>query len=213
MMKIDRSNKTMIVFGITLISTFVFIQMFVFTCTGPDKFFFPSTIIFGLLLTSMLITVHKNPGYVLKSKDINFLKLNQYFDPSYLCPRCEILKPQNSRHCYVCNKCVERFDHHCQWLNNCVGISNHGFFFTFLIMIWIYLTLVTSACFYGIIVIIKGQLKESLQTSTSILVLFNINIREIAFLTTIIFVLVLSFMFFLPITNLVYNNFLNFMSN
>ncbi|KAJ0454161.1 putative protein S-acyltransferase [Helianthus annuus] len=35
--------------------------------------------------------------------------------------------------CRVCDKCVDRFDHHCRWLNNCVGKKNYKKFFTLMI--------------------------------------------------------------------------------
>lgn len=59
------------------------------------------------------------------------------YEASSLCPECEILKPLRSRHCEVCNKCVKVFDHHCPWINNCVGGNNHKYFFLFLIFIWL----------------------------------------------------------------------------
>ena len=57
----------------------------------------------------------------------------QVIDPLHLCPECMIIKTPRSRHCSVCNKCVERYDHHCPWINNCVGIRNHRPFMIFII--------------------------------------------------------------------------------
>ncbi|XP_071482390.1 palmitoyltransferase ZDHHC12-B-like [Diadema antillarum] len=49
------------------------------------------------------------------------------------CSYCRVKQPVRTKHCDDCGRCVRRFDHHCPWLENCVGERNHRFFWFFLL--------------------------------------------------------------------------------
>ena len=49
------------------------------------------------------------------------------------CYLCEVNVRKRSKHCRRCNKCVDIFDHHCPWLNTCVGERNYRYFLLFLV--------------------------------------------------------------------------------
>ena len=76
--------------------------------------------------------------------------------------RCGIYrayKPPKSHHCKylfsiliinrVCNRCIIKMDHHCPWINNCVGMMNMKFFLLLLLYSFIFcLCILILSVFY-----------------------------------------------------------------
>lgn len=52
--------------------------------------------------------------------------------PNVKCRTCRVAKPARSRHCSLCGVCVLVADHHCIWVNNCIGKGNYQYFYGFL---------------------------------------------------------------------------------
>jgi hypothetical protein len=58
------------------------------------------------------------------------------------CHKCEINRPARSHHCRVCKVCVLEYDHHCPWINGCIGYNNYR---NFVLLIFY----VMLGCWYG----------------------------------------------------------------
>lgn len=48
------------------------------------------------------------------------------------CYTCEVFRPPRCSHCSMCDNCVIEFDHHCQFVSNCIGRKNLKFFLSFI---------------------------------------------------------------------------------
>ncbi|CAH8656607.1 unnamed protein product [Schistosoma intercalatum] len=116
-----------------------------------------------MLWTTFILCCTKNPGYVDEiikkecqqdtiaqlldevlnnTNDLTLANNNQEESSSStlsinplqrFCTTCFIRKPLRSKHCSTCDRCVARFDHHCPWIYNCVGMKNHFYFIIYLL--------------------------------------------------------------------------------
>jgi palmitoyltransferase ZDHHC9/14/18 len=64
------------------------------------------------------------------------------------CYTCNILRPPRTSHCAECDNCIERFDHHCIWIGNCVGKRNYKYFFLFLMHLNLLGVYAIAICWY-----------------------------------------------------------------
>ena len=120
-------------------------------------------ICFIIEIFSYVILLYKDPGYYLNKPLISDAKndhkenplsllVNQDIDIRDYCPFCYILYRNNQnrkkiKHCYICNKCVEDFNHHCFWINKCIGKGNKFSYICFIVNSLIFSFHILFMCF------------------------------------------------------------------
>ncbi|KAF8921062.1 DHHC palmitoyltransferase-domain-containing protein, partial [Mucidula mucida] len=111
-----------------------------------------------MTMSNMLVTAFSDPGILPRNLDPEppyheiegsdpapmprILKVRSDVVRVKYCPTCLTYRPPRSTHCKLCDNCVDACDHHCQWVNNCIGRRNYTSFFILLFSAFTTLVLV-----------------------------------------------------------------------
>ena len=214
MTKLTRNYRVFFWYTFLVLQSFLFLHLFVFPYGEFHNFQLYYNIHFLIVNVCFLMASCMDPGYSKSPKEkLHFEKLVETLNPDGLCPTCETVFKSDSRHCYQCDKCIDGFDHHCAWINNCVGRKNHKIFYFYLVSLETYFISMTIFCFVFIDFVFKQRYLEHPHLDWSIEPWYatddpaeaarNVaDAQTMAFLT-LVECLILSITFLFPLTYLV----------
>lgn len=132
------SNKNMVLF-ITLHLLIIFLVFFVlFPFFDNNIFSFSYLGVSALVFILYFSLSFSNPGKMINYQYKGMLDaVEKGEDLENFCSYCLVKNKYRSKHCLICQKCIEEFDHHCFWVGNCIGKNNYTLFFIFLVYVLI----------------------------------------------------------------------------
>lgn len=178
------------------------------------------------LITLTLYFFHKccttDPGKVTKHNESHCIQVYEYdeimFHRSNKCPTCKLMKPARSKHCGVCGSCIQRLDHHCVWVNNCIGALNIRYFLLYLLSLTLTaasLAAVITAFLLQVVLLshmmtaayVDGEGREEIASLAFVVQHLFLTFPRIVFTLGFLFLLILflggytCFLWYLAITN------------
>lgn len=137
----------------------ILFYIFILPSFTPLNFLLPSSIASSLIFIAMLYCyfdiMTTPPGYADTNNQISLEQYEQLNpkkvikDTEYIlsyCETCQIIRDVRVFHCNRCNRCILRHDHHCEFVNNCVGKYNHCKFLKFIISAALHSTFIAVYC-------------------------------------------------------------------
>lgn len=86
----------------------------------------------GLTMFHFLSAMVDGPGYLPLGWSPKQGSKEEWEECLQWCVECQGYKAPRAHHCRKCGRCVQKMDHHCPWINNCVGEWNQKYFLQFL---------------------------------------------------------------------------------
>ena len=125
--------------------TFLIIHIFIFFTNyliilpniNKVKISYIYVISFIIIILLFFMLHFSDPGRVKTKRYMSFIDIiNKEEDINNFCPQCKVkITSIHTKHCIICDDCFEEFDHHCFWVDNCIGKNNFGLFFIFLCLV------------------------------------------------------------------------------
>ncbi|XP_022114379.2 probable palmitoyltransferase ZDHHC11B [Pieris rapae] len=132
-------------------------------------------ILYGLHIVIHVIAIGLDPSeHEIRKREISEVpefnrNLHAHVIENGRCHICNIYtSDKKTKHCGICNKCVYKFDHHCKWLNNCVGGRNYSAFIGCVVTALFISVFTLSLCIVDLVIFYTYPLSFEVPVSYSI---------------------------------------------
>ena len=185
----ERYKGIIFLFGLTI----KFIISLILVIDWKPYLLIIEILLFVVSFILCMVCIFSNPGVVPRNNNMLYnykntlIVLRGRLFKSKICKTCLIARPIGTSHCKKCNNCVNKLDHHCNWIGNCIGIQNYRYFFYFINFLNIYLlfSLITGICL-------------SVHQSPNLYKVFSIIISLVSFLSGLfVFSLVIAHTYYI----------------
>ncbi|CAL9088498.1 unnamed protein product [Musa acuminata var. zebrina] len=133
--------------GLTLTTVTIVLSDWIFCAYIDDtsRFGFRATasmVLTAVVIVNLILASTRDPGIIPRNQVSNAtdiisrsrrVSVEGVSVKIKYCKICKIYRPPRSCHCVVCDNCVDRFDHHCPWIGQCIGLRNSRYYLMFIL--------------------------------------------------------------------------------